>query len=203
MMHALAGLTVALLAATPVMAQEHPTLAPTRDVTIDYRLESKAAGNQPRTMKIQITAGGTRMRVEAQPAPGYMIMDRTAGRTIMVMTQQHTYADVPTSPAMANTFQLTDKMGFTRQGTDTVAGQRCTVWTVRRENGAGVACITDDGVLLRGDSDTGGGPSHIVATKVTYGTLADSVFQAPPDYKKMDVPAGAGRPGMAPGVPHP
>jgi hypothetical protein len=210
MKHALAGLTAALLAATPVMAQEHPAMAPTRDVTIDYSLDNKAAGNQPRTMKMQVTAGGTRMRIEAQGAPGYMIVDRAAGRTIMVMTQQHAYADLPTSAAMANSFQLNDKMGFTRQGTDTVAGQRCTVWTVRRENGAGVACISDDGVLLRGDSDTGRGPSHMVATKVTYGTLADSVFQPPAGYKKMDMPAmppGAARPGAAPGAapgaPHP
>jgi hypothetical protein len=204
MKHALAGLTAAALAASPVLAQERPVFAPTRDVTIDYTMEGKsAAPNQPRTMKMSITAGGTRMRIEAQGAPGYMIMDRTAGRTVMVMDQQHAYAEMPTNPAVANTFTYTDKMGFTRQGTDTVAGQACTVWTVKRENGSGVACITAEGLLLRGDSDTGTGVSHIVATKVTFEALADSVFQPPTGYKKMDMSAGAGRPGMAPGAPHP
>jgi hypothetical protein len=207
MKHSLAGLTAVVLAATPVMAQERPAFAPTRDVTVDYTIDSKAAAGQPRTMQMSIAAGGTRMRIEMQGAPGYMIMDRANNRMIMVMEQQHAYREIPTDPARANTFLLNDKMGFARKGTDTVADQTCTVWEVRRDKGTGSACITDDGVLLRGDSDMGQGSSHMVATKVSYGTLADSVFQPPPDYQKMQMPAmppGMGRPGMqAPGTPRP
>jgi len=210
MKHALAGLTAVVLAATPAVAQERPAFAPTRDVTVDYAIDNKSApAGQPRTMKMSIAAGGTRMRIEAQGAPGYMIMDRANNRMIMVMVQQHAYREIPTDPTRANTFLLNDKMGFTRKGTDTVAGQACTVWEVRRDKGTGTACITDDGVLLRGDSDTGQGTSHITATKVSYETLADSVFQPPPGYQKMEMPAmppGTGRPGMqgpAPGTPRP
>ena len=206
MKHALAGLAVVVLAAAPAVAQERPLFAPTRDVTIDYSVDGKGPGaNQPRSIKMSISAGGARMRIEGQGAPGYMIMDRAGGHTTMVMEQQHAYADMPTSPAMANMFAFSDKTGFARKGSDTVAGQSCTVWEVHRDTGTGTACITADGLLLRGDSADGN--SHLIATKISYGSLPDSVFQPPTGYKKMDIPAmsqGAGRPGMqAPGAPHP
>jgi len=95
-------------------------------------------------------------------------------------------------------FVFSDKMGFARKGTATVVGIPCTNWEVHRDNGSGTACITDDGLLLRGDSADGN--SHMIATKVSFGSLPDSVFQPPPGYRKMDMPAGAARPGMQPGM---
>jgi len=202
MKQVLVGLAAVVLAASPVLAQERPMFAPSRDVTIDYTIDSKAAGpKQPKSIKMSIAAGGTRMRIEGQGTPGYMIMDRASGRTVMVLEQQHAYTDMPTSPAMANMFVFNDKMGFVRKGNSTVAGLSCTVWDVHRDNGSGTACITDDGLLLRGDSADGN--SHMIATKVSVGSLPDSVFQPPPGYRKMDVPAMAGRPGMQPGAPKP
>jgi hypothetical protein len=201
MKHALAGLAAAVLAATPVVAQERPMFAPSRDVTIDYTVDSKAAApNAPRSVKMWIAQGGTRMRIDALGNPGYVIFDRVSGRTVMVLDKQHAYMEMPSSPAMANLFVLNDKMGFTRKGTDTVAGLSCTVWEVKRDNGPGTACITADGLLLRGDSADGN--SHMIATKVSTGSLADSVFQPPAGYKKVDMPAARpGMPGAAPPKP--
>src|SRR5271168_23821 len=59
MKHVLVGLAAVVLAASPAAAQERPMFAPSRDVTIDYTIDAKgAAPNQPRTVQMEISAGG-------------------------------------------------------------------------------------------------------------------------------------------------
>ena len=90
---------------------------------------------------------------------------------------------------------LLDNMKFTRKGTDTVAGLRCTVWGIQGQHGSGTGCITDDGVVLRADSSDGGnGRFRMTAKSVSYGRLDDKLFQPPAGYQQMQIP------GTPPGV---
>jgi hypothetical protein len=100
--------------------------------------------------------------------------------------------EMPFDPARAGPFAMRENMKFARKGTDTVAGTKCTVWEVTNDQGGGTACITDDGVLLRGESSGPNGEVLMTATAVSYAPLSSSVFQPPAGYQKMQVPAGGG-----------
>jgi hypothetical protein len=181
------------------MAQERPPITPTRDVTVEYSYSAvaKDGGGQQGQSRISSTAGGKRMRLEGFTPAGYMIVDRANGLTIMVMDSQRIYMEMPFDPARAGPFALRENMKFARKGGDTVAGVRCTVWEIEGDQGSGTACITDDGVLLRGESAGRYGRVLMTATSVTYAPLSDSMFQAPAGYHKMQMPTlppGAGRP---------
>ena len=81
---------------------------------------------------------------------------------------------------------------FARKGTATIAGTACTIYDVVHDGQTATSCITSDGLALRSTSQDGRG---IEATKVEYGALPASYFQAPSDYRKMDMPAMGGQMG--------
>jgi hypothetical protein len=184
-------------------AQEHPPLVPAKDVTVEYHYKSVPTGApaQEGQSRISTAADGKRMRVEGFVPSGYMIMDRANSRTIMVMNTQHMYIEMPFDPARAGPLMLRDNMKFARKGSDTVAGVRCTVWDIQGDQGSGTGCITDDGVLLRAESNGRNGQVQMTATAVKYGALTDDLFQPPAGYQKLQTPTmppGAGRPAMPP-----
>ncbi len=190
----LAGL--ALLIASPAFAQDRPPLAPTRDVTVDYVVDAippgMAAGVKPGTRaRLEIKAGGMQVRVEPADIPGVFLLDRATGRLHMLLPQQRMMVDLPVDTARLQVLTLTDKMNFTRQGTDTVAGLRCTDWDIVDGSRHSNACITADGVLLRGQTTENGGPAGVSATSVRYGALPEALFAAPAGFTKLDLPGGA------------
>ena len=192
MMIALAALAIA---SVPAAGQEHPLILPTRDVTVDYLTTGgPGGGNEPRTMRIFVAANGTKMRVETAAMPGSLIIDRIRNQMLMVMQQQHVYLEMPMDPSKADIFLLHDAGGFTRQGSEKLAGLACTVWTVHG-GGGDSGCVTADGVLLRGQSTVNGQHFTLVATAVKYGKLPADTFQPPADFQKMNMPAG-----LLPGV---
>ncbi len=177
-----------LAAALPAAAQDHPLMQPTRDVMVEYHVSGVAQGQQRSdTVRMYFTDHGTKLRIEPVGQPGYSIMDRTAGRMIMVMTPQHAYMEIPYDPKRVMTFDDKDAT-FTRRGTDTVAGIGCTIYDTKRPDHAGQVCISDDGLLLRAKSDNpaqaGGG---LEATSVAYGAQPANLFAPPPDFQKMDI----------------
>jgi hypothetical protein len=176
------------------VAQDRPAIAPTKDVTVEYsfKVTPKGAPVQQGQSKMSTAAGGTRMRIDGFVPGGYMIRDRAGGHTAMVMDTQHMVMEMPFDPARAGPFAMRENLKFARKGTDTVAGVRCTVWETQGDQGSGTACITDDGVMLRGESSGPNGQVQMTPTSVSYAPLADSVFQAPAGCQKMQVPAGAG-----------
>jgi hypothetical protein len=73
---------------------------------------------------------------------------------------------------------------FTREGTDTVGGQTCTIWDVQTQGVDAKICKTADGVLLRTD----GTGMTITATTVKYGPQDPARFHVPAGYHKQDTP---------------
>lgn len=185
--------------AWPAVAQEHPLMQPSRDVMVEYQVSGRpnAGPNQPHTIRMYYSDHGTKMRVEALGQPGYSIADRAGNRTLVVMPQQHMYMEMPYDPTRAMAFEGKDGT-FTRRGTDTVAGVRCTVYHGQTPRHTGDVCLTDDGLLLRAKSDDPGQGGDLVAIAVTYGAQPASLFEPPPGFQKMDManmahmPPGAG-----------
>ena len=183
------------------LAQDRPPVAPTRDVMVAYRATAPAQAGariQQGTQDIRVatTQGGRLLRVEGVGAGGaYVIVDRTTQRMVMVMPQDRRYVEMPASDAFARGFVLNESMTFVKRGVETVAGLKCTLWEVTSREGAGTACVTDDGVLLRGRGNDGKG--GIEATAVRYGPQAAALFKPPADFSRLDVPPGMGQGGAA------
>lgn len=189
------GLGLAI--AGPAAAQEHPLMQPSRDVTVEYRLNGPSEGpRHVQTVRMYFSDRGAKFRVDAVGQPGYSIMDRAGNRMIVVMPEQRMYMEMPFDPKRAMDFDSKDGT-FTRRGTATVAGLTCNVYYGKTPRHSGEVCVTDDGVMLRAKSDTGGEGGDIEATKVTYGAQPANLFTPPADFQKMDMshmPMGPGGP---------
>jgi hypothetical protein len=101
-------------------------------------------------------------------------------------------------------FALADARRFTRKGTATVAGIRCTVWQVAADAASGTACITADGVPLSASGhDSSGRAGSLEAVRVEYGRQDRALFFPPAGLKRLDLDnlsgLSKGRPAAAPG----
>ena len=180
-------------------AAEHPPLAPTRDVTVAYQVRAsqmpsgamgRGDGQDGQTIKMSYSVASGRLRIEQVSLPGYMLVDRAAGRVTMVMEPMQTFMDMPLDDKAGAGLLLNDKMRFVRGGGDKVAGLACTVWTVTSGQTTARLCITEDGVILRGEgSDPKRGTGKLVATAVTYAAQPVAKFSAPPGFHRMEMPS--------------
>lgn len=190
-----AGLLV--VGAAAAQAQTHPPLRPTRDVKVTYQVtpgaNAPAQVQGPRELQVLYSATG-RMRVDSSSPghPGFAILDRPAHSMIVVMPAEHRYLQMPLQSRAGDTLQLDNPdLTFVRGGSATVAGLNCTQWQVSSKSNpahAGTACITKDGVMLKGSGNASAG--SMLATKVEYGTLPDALFRPPPGFQKMEMPTG-------------
>jgi hypothetical protein len=191
-----AGGAFVCLAAGAATAQEKPPMLPTRDVAVVYRLSSPD-GKEQHTMKLFATGDGAKLRMESPERPGFMIMDRTDKKVIVVIAERKAYVEGALDPRLGGGFLLNEDMGFTKAGTDTVAGQSCTEWDVQAPQGrTAKVCVTGDGVVLRGQSGDDQHTGSIEAVSVAYGPQAADLFQPPADYQKLDMQKAM--PGAAP-----
>ena len=190
-MLAVAPLAAAL--AGPARAQDHPPFAATRDAAITYRLLGDPdSPGAPREMHMFLKAQGSLMRIDAAGQPGYALVDRPNNRMFLVMDSQKAYMEMDsTESGGPQQFMLNPSMQFTRKGAATVAGQPCTVWSVRAKQGTGLACITADGIMLRaqGVGADGSRTGGLEATSVSYAAQPDALFAPPVGYTKMDMAA--------------
>jgi hypothetical protein len=179
-------------------AAERPPLAPTRDVVVAYQVEmSQAASGGPaqgeHAVKMSYSAASGRARIDQAPGsgammPGYLLIDRAGGKMTLVMDQMQTFMDMPFDANAGAGLLLNDRMGFVRGGGDRVAGLACTQWTVTSDRTTAHLCITDDGVILRGDGrDPKRGEAKLLATAVTYASQPAAKFVPPPGFRYLDM----------------
>jgi hypothetical protein len=203
------GLAAALLAlsapASPALAQSAPPLPATRDYSATYRVSG--LNDQTVDVKVFWNAALKRQRVEPQlpDAPAgmggiAMIMDQGAGTITMLQPSQRMAMELPigaqggaSGPDMQSMID-TNKYRFERTGSDRVLNQPCTVWRVveKAGAGAGTACITSDGVMLRTEANHQGRPTRMEAVAVSLTTQPATLFEVPADYQRMQMP-GAGQ----------
>ena len=109
-------------------------------------------------------------------------MDRPAAEAIILLPLLILYASVATGRYDPQQTVLRDAR-FERHGRSVVAGLACVDWTAVSPRGEAAACITEDGVILRGTaSDVHGHLGSVQASSVQYGRLAQELFVLPPDY---------------------
>lgn len=186
-------LAAVLIAALPVaaQAQDRPQIFPTRDVAVTYRVTGRGPAAD---ITMLWSAAQRMMRMNMPQGAGYVVADHQGQRGFAVMEQMRVIMDVPMAQAggMQREFE---NARFTRGGTAKVAGLDCTVWRYQSASSQGEACITGDGVMLRGNGASQGQAGQMEAVRVVYAPQDASLFRRPQGYQTMQMPQGVGRQG--------
>jgi hypothetical protein len=194
-------LAAALIATLPLaaQAQDRPQIFPTRDVAVTYRV---AGQGQQAELTMMWSAAQRLMRMNMPQGVGYMVADYQGQRAFMVMEQMRMIMDVPLDQAAGYQRDL-ETARFTRGGNEKIAGHDCTVWRFQGASQSGEACITAEGVMLRGEGAGRGQQGRMQATRVVFGAHDAAQFRRPQGYQTMQMPRGApqGMPGMFQGAP--
>ncbi len=187
-----AAVTLALLTVSgAAAAQERPAIFPTRDVDITYRMVQADAPGGARLLeqRMRYAVAARKLRVDP-PSPGlYVIVDYATHHleTIREAERMVMETDAPGAmPGGAPSSGASSSGAFKRHGVAEVAGLRCTEWETKDASGEPtLACLTDDGVLLRA---VGGGRVLLEAAKVTYGTIDPAAFRIPDGFSRLTPP---------------
>jgi hypothetical protein len=165
----------------PVVAQAevHPLLAPTRDVTVEY--EVAPPGRVPVGVRVAIQAGGARLRITSPELPTTFLVDRPAGEATVLLPMLRAYSAVKIGKYDIERTVLRGAH-FSRAGHSRVAGHDCAVWHAESPQGTADACITDDGIIMRGSASSSrkGEAGQITALRVIYGALPAEDFVVRP-----------------------
>ncbi len=189
-------LAVSLTAAFTAMAraQDHPLLLPTRDVTVIYRLPGDDAGNSAQKMQATFADGGSKIRydffrfTEAKYPFVSWICDRSPERVVVLMPESRQFEIRPYPTGAPPGGFLSSDLGFKKQQSTAVAGQPCTNWAVTSSNAkvnGTVACITEDGVLLRLSSPDPKDPPQLLAQTLSYTAAPGQIFAPPPGFTRF------------------
>ncbi len=165
------------LLASPAKADAPPSVKPTRDVDVTYKVPVGAGGNTVVMQRLRFSAALHRQRVDLPTSGNWMMLDFATHRMAMVRDESHEIVDLP-APDSASL--PAGGAGFTRVGQASVAGLDCTEWRTRDSRGEEtVACYTPDGVMLRARNDT---HTLMEAVSVHYGALPEAAFTLPDGY---------------------
>ncbi|MDB5371051.1 MAG: hypothetical protein JWP20_2609 [Roseomonas sp.] len=180
-------LAVPLLAATGAAAQDRPTLLPSRDVAVTFRLTG--TDRMPGDINAAWLASQRVLRVDNASAPGWLMVEQATKRAYMVM-RQGVVMRLPAAPEIALLLDAPESQGrITRLGRRSIAGANCTDWKIERPDGkGGTACLTADGVLLR--AQQAGKQEVLEATRVAYGPQDPARFRLPSGLPQIQLPAG-------------
>jgi hypothetical protein len=168
--------------AVPYAAQT-PRLVPDRDVTVDYTVSPD--GRPPVNVEVAVAAGGRLLHITSQDLPTTILVNRDTETASILLPLLRVYADIRIGKFDPERTILHDA-SFTRAGDRTINGRHCTEWHAVSHDGQAAACITPDGVILRGEasSDHKGELGRVEARRIMYGPLSAEIFQIPPHFQK-------------------
>jgi hypothetical protein len=138
-------------------------------------------------------AADGKLRVDP-PTPGmWVVMDTRARRMSTVRDTDRSVLEIDSAQAMSGPMPgpmpgaaPANGAAFQRRGADQVAGVACTEWQTTDVTGTPtLACITEDGVLLRASA---AGRVLVEALHVAYAKQDPAVFRVPEGYRRITPP---------------
>jgi hypothetical protein len=200
---AVAALSCLAARALPAAAQDggaRPPVHPTRDASVTYRAEGGPEG--PVQVTLSWLDAGQAMRTDMPGDAGWMVTEMRTGRAFVVNDARRMVMTLPADPAAAaaagGTAQHSPGMRFTRAGTETILGHRCTLWRFQDAEAQGEACVTEDGVMLRSRGSAGQEGGSMTATAVSLAPQDPARFRPPQGYQVVAMPLP---PGASPAAP--
>jgi hypothetical protein len=181
-------LCLLVLLALPLAARaDQPRYTPRRDVAVVY----STAGSEfalPARITLRYFAVADRIRLDANGGP-YVLLDRTVERVDLVLPDARLAMELPPGAGMTQGFVLGAGLNFRRIGSANVLGRSCTTYEVTLENRHAAACITADGLVLRGEgSDPSGKAVRVEAVSVNFAPQPAGLFSPPDTYRYVQLP---------------
>jgi hypothetical protein len=163
-----------------------PRLVPDRDVVVQYQVSPE--GQAPIDVTVSIAAGGRKLRVISPDLPTTIVVRRDTETASIMLPLLRMYAELPVGRYDPERTVLRGA-GYTSVGEARVAGLACTQWRAVSAEGEARACITGQGVILRGEARSvrRGALGAVVARRVAFGALPASDFEVPGNYTKSPI----------------
>ena len=163
-----------------------PRLVPDRDVMVQYQVSPE--GHAPVDVTVSIAAGGRLLRVISPDLPTTIVVRRDTETASIMLPLLRMYAELPVGRYDPERTVLRGAT-YTSVGEARVAGLGCMQWRAVSAEGEARACITDHGVILRGEARSArrGALGAIVARRVVFGVLPAETFEVPADYQKSPI----------------
>ncbi len=183
-------LWIAALAVQPhgAAAAVAPQRLPLRDVAVRYTVT--VPGRAPHDYDLSFSAESGRLRID-DPARGlWFLVDLREASATMVVPGMHM---VVTEPDLANLTAILESAKtaqFKSLGEATIAGLRCTRYSVLSKEVNGTACLTRDGVALEVSGQDSHGSAEAIADSVTEGTVPAGRLVPPPGFARLSLPPG-------------
>ncbi len=175
--------TLSLAAILLLCGAAVPRLVPVRDVTIDYQVHP--GQGRPETVRVSIEAGGSRLRIQGEEIPASIVVDRNTGIAHVLVPLLRAYTSLSVARYDPERTVLRNA-SFARLGMEQLATGRCTDWVARSPSGIASACITEGGVILKGNvSDRHGPVGALLATSVDYAALPPWTWTLPADWHDL------------------
>ena len=184
-------------APSPPAGPDRPTIPPTRDAVLGYRLQP-GAGEAIRA-RVSLQAGARTMRLDL-PDLTYMLATPADHTLVMVVPLERTTVDLPWSDGPQSLFLLDDAARYTRKGDATIAGQKCTVFDVQQDAKQSTVCVSPEGLILRSQSTDAAGRRNLVeAYAVQLGGTTEDEFKLPTGFERLQPSLPPLLPPLAPG----
>ena len=170
-------------AVTAAAGQPGPRLFPDRDVTVDYRVSPE--GHAPVDVQVAVSAGGRRLHITSADLPTTILVDRDAETADILLPLLRAYAELKIGKYDPERTILRGA-SFTSAGQRFLDGRSCTEWRAVSHDGQAAACITPNGIILRGaaTSNRQGDLGTVEARRITFGPLPQSLFEVPPHFQQ-------------------
>ncbi|MBV9812452.1 MAG: hypothetical protein JO326_06860 [Acetobacteraceae bacterium] len=173
-----------LIGAAGAAADERPATIPTRDVDVTYATLAPN-GAVLLQQRMRWSASARLVRLDPPSRDLYFVMDLQNHLLDTIRPSNRAVLET-NAPGAGLVPGVAAQTSFARKGPATVAGVACTEWeTVDAAGRPALACLTEDGVLLRAQA---GGQTLVEARSVHYGPIDKGVFAIPPDYTKLTPP---------------
>ncbi|MDJ0387167.1 hypothetical protein QMO56_03485 [Roseomonas sp. E05] len=179
-------LALGTLWAAAAARAEPAHLRPVRDVAVTYRVQG---GNQaPRMVPVAWLAAAERIRAEPPGLPGWLLVDLPRNEALLVIEAQGMAVRLPAGDVLPMLGGIPPGTRMAPAGSGTVAGHRCEIWQVSRQDAAGTVCLTKDGVILRAEGARDNRRGRLEATRVAYGRQDPKQFQLPAGLPVVNLP---------------
>ncbi|HXH02225.1 MAG TPA: hypothetical protein VNN09_02785 [Candidatus Competibacteraceae bacterium] len=187
-----------LLGAALGSAQAQPLPKP----SVDYAGSARVSGAQgPVAVRHQL--GLLRLEGNVQGQPLTVLVDlHQDSATVLTRFQGLPVAlDIPPMGQAPIGMPRYDAIDAEPVGQARVAGEPCTVYRLRGLPGgpkvSGSACVTGDGILLKAEgTNPNGQPVRMEMTQVQRAPQDPALFQVPPGYQRLQIPALGALPGL-------
>lgn len=178
---------LALVTASSFAAAQEMRL-PQTDYEMTVRIHDHSSGHQ-QEMEMRHREGDFRMEGEFQGQSAIVLLNPVERMSTILVDMQGTRMAIEMPMGDEVTLPLADERFGDVIGTDTVAGETCTVYRIEDEDipgGEAHGCMTDDNIVLRVDIPDQG--TAFEATQFSRASQDASLFTVPDGYQRMQMP---------------